>query len=331
MNRFFQKKRIFIYYALFFLFGCIFSGSFVYLFHVKENQKRELAEKLSIDNSLKNKKEVKEKEQKEKDYKNSFFNQLDLEAKSFLIFDLEKDIEIFSHNKNVKTGIASLTKIATADIFLEEINKKEQKEKVKISYTHLTQEGNNGIFTGEIFDSFDALQFMMIVSSNDIAFALSEMFGQKEFLQKMNMLANRLGLHSTFFFSESGLDINQNIAGSYSTVGDMVKIVKHFYKKYPKISQNLSLDKKRICSNLLCHDLENTNVLFSQIEDFPYKILFSKTGYTKQTGGSLVMVVKILDKEIILIVLGSSKEGRFMDIKKMANATKKFLEEQSKK
>jgi D-alanyl-D-alanine carboxypeptidase len=338
MKNFLNEKRIIINYILFIFLGIIFSTIFFKLIELDNFNKKVLEEKKNIENSLKNKKIEEENKIAKEKIMEEAFGSLDIKAKSFLIYDLEKNEEIFSLNKNKKLGIASLTKIASADIFLESLKNsseylseipeqqsKGQAQKVQVVLKNLNEEGNNGIYNGEIFRYLDVLNFMMIVSSNDIASALTNKIGKEKFILEMNRLAEKLNMNSTLFFSESGLDVNKNVAGSYSSSSDILKLVKYFYKKYPEISKNFSVDKKRICSDLKCHDLENTNILLSEKENFPYKVLFSKTGYTKKTGGSLSMVLEILNKNFLIVLLSSGKNERFVDMKNLSNAVEKFL------
>lgn len=324
MKNILKEKRIIINYILFIFLGIIFSAIFFKLIELDNFNKKVFEEKKKIENSLKNRKLEDENKIIREKIKKEAFGSLDIKAKSFLIYDLEKKEEIFSLNKNKKFGIASLTKIASTDIFLESLKKSSEK-KVKVILKNLEEEGSNGIYTGEIFEHLDAINFMMIVSSNDIASALTNEIGKEKFILEMNKMAEKLNMNSTLFFSESGLDINKNVAGSYSSSGDILKLVKYFYKKYQEISKNFSVGKKRICSDLKCHDLDNTNILFLDKEKFSYKILFSKTGYTKKTGGSLSMIVEILNKNFLIILLGSGKNERFIDMKKLSNAVEEFL------
>ena len=185
---------------------------------------------------------------------------------------------------------------------------------------------------------------MMAVSSNDAASVLANDIGESLFIKKMNTLAEALDINSTLFFSESGLDINTNILGSYSTASDMAELVSYFYKKYPELSGEFSTAAFQVCSEKFCHNVENTNVLLSEkttcilfnpentdecletkTEKYPHKILFSKTGYTEKSRGSLSMIVEISGKEILMVVLGSGKEERFEDIKELSGAVESYL------
>jgi D-alanyl-D-alanine carboxypeptidase len=323
MKNFFIEKKTIIYHILFIFLGIISSTIFFKLLEIENFNKKNLIEKQKHEQEVLKEKEKEKKQKEDSEEKKDIFGNLRLTAKSFLIFDLENNKEIFSKNKNKKTGIASLTKIATVDVFLKNLD---QKNKVQIVLENLKEEGDNGIYNKESFNYLDAINLMMIASSNDMASALTNNLGKKKFILKMNQLAEELKMNSTLFFSESGLDLNQDVSGAYSSPNDLLKLIKYFYKKYPKISKEFSVKNKKICSDLLCHDLKNTNILFSQKENFPFEILFSKTGYTKKTGGGLAMILNISGRKFVVIILSSTKEGRFEDMKIVAHQLKYFLE-----
>ncbi len=286
----------------------------------REEQKQAILAELKIKNEQA--KLAREEERKKLE------NELDLKAGAFMVYNLDKDKEIFSKNKNKKFGIASLTKIASTIVALENYP---QNKIFTINQLNLNELEDNGLIFGEKFTLENLILFTMIVSSNDGASALTNFLGKNIFLEKMNELAEKLNLKSSIFFSESGLDINPQIAGAYSTVADLTELIKYFYQTYPKISAKFSRKEKEICSeNDICHKIINTNKLFAEqnyidIEGEKIEVLFSKTGFTGKSGGSLAMIVEIAGQKILLIVLASSEEERFADMKKLIKQSKKFL------
>ena len=321
MGRIFLKKEFFL--NIFFVLLTFFVSFFIFN-NISEKKISDEKERIYLEKIAKQKKDDSRKSilEKIKKDKKDFFLDLEVDAFSVYVYDLEKGEEIFAKDEDKKTGIASITKIVTSEVFLEN-NKKED---IKILLKNLDNVGNNNIYNGEVYKSLDAVSFMMVASSNDIASALTNNLGRFEFIKKMNIFAENIGLKSTLFFSESGLDASTNIAGAYSTSKEVFRIVKYFYEKYPEVSRNFSKKEIKICSDLRCQKVENTNELFFEEETFPYDILFSKTGYTKKTGGSLATILKIKEKKVGIIVLGSTKKGRFEDVKKIANKTKEFFE-----
>lgn len=283
-------------------------------------------------------------------------------ADSYLVVDFESGEEYFYKNKDKKQPIASITKLATTVVALENFL---PDSKIKILKHHLKQTEDNGLVAGEVFPFKTLLGFMMMVSSNDAAFAISSSYenGREGFLNMMNLLANKIGMKSTLFFSESGLDLKaSNVAGSYSTVSDIALLVKYFYKNFPEFSKEFSKAEGKFCSENLCHKAYNTNSLFGTTEikivqtqippyaekvqnsdeslsqtvevekkpNFDFPILFSKTGYTNLAGQALAILTEVEGKKIIVVVLDAKKGNRAHDVKNLTNAVSKYLKQMQK-
>jgi D-alanyl-D-alanine carboxypeptidase len=349
MESYFEWKKVIIY-AFCILFGVIVSVNILLTLEFQKTSKERI-----IKQSLKSNQEYKNiLETKRKADVEEIFTKLEIEGESFYIFNIDTEKEIYSQNKDKKFGIASLTKIMTSDVFLENAKKTlrektagpEERTQVTILKKNLAQENDHGLKLGEVFDGKQLAKFMMMVSSNDASSALTNAVGKKQFIKEMNIFAEKLDLQNTLFFSESGIDINENILGSYSSAINIAKLVSYFYKKYPEFSEDFSISKSEVCSKNICHEVENTNILLSEkcikleykevdknlpescVESvvYPYKVLFSKTGYTKKSGGSIAMIVEIKGYKILMVVLKSGKDSRFSDIENIVGAVEKYLE-----
>ncbi|HIP33712.1 MAG TPA: hypothetical protein EYG89_03060 [Bacteroidia bacterium] len=134
----------------------------------------------------------------------------------------------------------------------------------------------------------------------------------------MNIFAKNNSMNSTLFFSENGLNITSHIMGAYSTAKDISKVTEYFYINYNSLAMETVKLNDNICSNKKCHYVENTNIILG---DYP-EIKFSKTGYTKLAGGSLAVIVEIKNKKYTVIILNSTKNGRFDDLKKIISGLK---------
>lgn len=303
----FIKNKIFFLLAFLFLMVLV-----ILFFLIKDNQEIKTALILEEKNKklLAEKKIIKERKI-EKLFSESYF-----EAESILVQKINSDEIIWGRNIKKKQSIASLTKIITAFLVLENKLSKQGLGSldIEIQEIDLEQAGEYFLQAGEIFSKKDALKFMLIVSSNDISRTLTNSIfaNQKSFLKQANILAEKLELNSTLIFSDSGLDITDLVGGSYSSTQDISKLMTLFFKKYPEISQKTSLEKLKICSQKLCHQIKNTNILLPKKE-----ILFSKTGFTDISGGNLGVIVKINNELYSIVVLNSSKKGRFQDVEKI--------------
>ena len=137
-------------------------------------------------------------------------------------------------------------------------------------------------------------------------------------MKKMNNFVEKNKINSTIFFSENGLDINGHILGAYSTAEDIGKITDYFFLTYPDFARTIAVSEAKICSNITCHNIKNTNPL---LKKYP-EIIFSKTGFTKKAGGSVTAVVEIDGEKFTIVVLDSTKGDRFKILSKIIDNLK---------
>ena len=210
--------------------------------------------------------------------------------------------------------IASLTKIMTAIIVLENYSEKEHSI-VSISEKAANQ-GNaytlGNLTANETFSIKELLDLALIYSSNDAAFALSEVMGTNLFIQKMNEKALEIGLTNTHFINPTGLDPeDESVIPNYSTIKDLVVLAKYTLEKHPTVFETtLGGEGYVLHSNL--HSLS-----FSDSQ----RLIGGKTGYTFDAGGCLLIVFEN-DKNhtFINVILGSlSSEKRIEEMQKLIN------------
>jgi D-alanyl-D-alanine carboxypeptidase len=147
-----------------FIFGFFISKKY---YEVVAQKQKEIKEKQLL--SLKLKRE--EGEKRKEEIKKTFLN-LNLQAESFLVKEYRSK-KIFSLRENKILPIASLTKIVNAIIALEYYPNRY----VLITKRSLYPSGDYGLSIGEVFDTKDAVKYMLVGSINDIASAIS--FGPK--------------------------------------------------------------------------------------------------------------------------------------------------------
>jgi D-alanyl-D-alanine carboxypeptidase len=237
-----------------------------------------------------------------------------IQAPAALVMDLKTGMILFEKNSHERRQIASLTKLMTATIIMEENN---LDDTVTISSAATKATGSTMyLTTGEKILVRDLLYGMIINSSNDAAIALAEFNtgDTKKFVEKMNKKALALGLLNTHFSNPIGLDDKDNYASAY----DLAKLSQYIYqKKFIKEAAEIekitvySIDKK------YKHKLESTNELLDT--DFiTFKGL--KTGTTDQAGLCIITVAENEDENEILTILLRSPD-RFKETKILADWT----------
>jgi len=240
-------------------------------------------------------------------------------AKAALVFDRASGAILFEKNSRDKFPLASLTKIMTALVFLE--TNPNWEASIKISKA---DDKEGGIFYARAPEEVkikDLFNMMLIGSVNNAAMALSRSTGlsQEDFIAKMNQKAHELKLKDTVFVDPTGLE-PENVG----TALDIAKLLS--YALQNKKIQETVLQKKYIFSPIgsqKVYYVKNTNeLLWSFLNEEPYKLLGGKTGYTEEAGYNLAVASRRDGHEIIIVVLGSkTAEDRFKEIKGLADWT----------
>lgn len=243
-----------------------------------------------------------------------------ISALSAYVLDLNSGQSVYAKNENKKYPLASLTKIMTGIVAFKNMP---SDQIITIKNTDLLTEGESFLNLNERFVLSDLLDFMMLTSSNDAASAIASAVGKKQnFINEMNVTAKQIGLSdNTKFSNETGLDLDLKTSGAYGTSKDVALMMKYAFINYPELFENTPRNNYRIPSlNGFLHDAKNTNLGISKMPG----LIASKTGYTDLAGGNLAVVVDIgLNEPYVIVVLGSTFDGRFDDIEEIINELKK--------
>ncbi len=234
----------------------------------------------------------------------NFSRKPEVKAESALIYDLTNDKPLFEKEPQKRLLIASLTKLMTALVASENI--KDAKQRLFVLDEDLKIENPyNDLKSGDNFNLEEALHFILIRSDNAVANVLGRSVfkeGSKFFVFEMNRKAQQLKMENTLFYDPIGL------ASNISTVYDMKNLAKEILESYQGIFLISKIPEIKVISPAgLAFNLKNTNTLVSKIQG----ILGSKTGFTPEASGSLLVIFKDGQKMILSLVLGS--QDRFKD------------------
>lgn len=230
-----------------------------------------------------------------------------IEAEASIAIDLNTGEILFEKNIHARLAIASITKLMTILIILEE-NKLD--EVVTISSNAASTNGSTmHLKQSEEITVENLLYGAIINSANDAAVALAEhnSGSVSAFVEKMNQKAKNLGLINSNFSNPIGLDGPNN----YSSAFDVAKIAKEVYQ-YEFIQQAAQIKDFSVSSvsGKYTHSLESTNELL----DSYLGIKGLKTGKTDAAGLCFVAVAENEEgNEIITVVLNSP--ARFPETK----------------
>lgn len=242
----------------------------------------------------------------------NIFTDIPIQAKAFSIYDETLNRKIYGRNDEIQMPIASLTKIMTV---VTALNTHKIDDVISISLEALKQDSDYGFFVNEKFDIEDLAKFTLVGSANDGAFALVE--NEDDFLNKMNLKAQKIGMQNTFFLSSTGLDLDKDLISAFASASDVNIMAMYALKAYPEIFYASIMPEITIRSkNGFEHKIENTDIILNKIPN----ILFSKTGYTPLAGGNLAIIYRNnYGHNIVITVLGSTRDGRFSDMEKIIN------------
>lgn len=214
---------------------------------------------------------------------------VEINSKHAVLYNLNENKIIFEKNKDSITKIASLTKIMTTLVAVENI--KDINDKIVIDDTmfeglYEADAAVIGLTNGQVVTYEDLLYGTLISSGADATRALTiNIAGSEEnFVNLMNNKAISLGLTKTKFTNATGLDET----GQTSTVDEVAKLLIYALKNetFKKIfsSQSYSFSDQ---TKTLYSTLEISSVLYNLDAS---SIIGSKTGYTDDAGKCLASV-----------------------------------------
>ncbi len=255
-------------------------------------------------------------------------------AKSSILIESTTGEIIHESNAHERYAPASMTKIMSLIIIMEEIEKGSLNlnEKIKISQNAASMGGSQiYLEAGEEMTVDDLLKGICVGSANDAVVALAERISGTEqaFVFKMNEKVKKLGLKDTNFKNVTGLDE----ANHYSTAYDMAMMGREL------VRHNKILEYSGIYETYLRQNtnkkfwLVNTNKLIKTFDGMDGL----KTGYTKEAGYCLTATAKRKDMRLIGVIMGEETSAqRNEEMTKMLDygfnmyTVKKFLDKNTK-
>lgn len=152
----------------------------------------------------------------------------DVDAFAYVVGDVVSGEIIFEKNGDEVLPIASVTKLMTASVALEELS---ETTVATVSARAQATESARGMFrVNEQIQVSDLLYPLLLVSSNDASEVLAETLGRKNFIQAMNRQASTLGMYSTNFDDPSGLSEKNT-----STARDLFRLANYLHNNHESV------------------------------------------------------------------------------------------------
>ena len=242
--------------------------------------------------------------------------EFDITADNVILYNLNDDNVLYELNSDEMVNIASLTKIMTTIVAIENIsNLDEQVIVTKEAFNGIGEYSKMGLRVGDVVTYRDLLYGIMLSSGADAVnmMAISLSGSVNSFVDTMNNKVQELGLTNTHFDNPIGMDSENN----YSTARDVSEILLYalendtFKQVFLAREYFVSSINKTIQSTLIGYskymglDIENING--------------AKSGFTDAAGLCLASVANYDDVEFLLVVMGS-------DVNNRANAVRDTLE-----
>jgi D-alanyl-D-alanine carboxypeptidase len=222
-----------------------------------------------------------------------------IQAKSFLVYDVSSGAILADQETNQPVAIASLTKLMTALVVYE--NMPSFKETITVTPKDLfAVEPSLGLVVGDQITVGDLFYAMLVGSANDAALALAnhvETETGQNFIELMNATAKKLGMTNTHFSNPLGFDSEAN----YSTANDLHQLVQAVQERqaFSLVGRNQSYSFASVAGNK--YSVKATNTLIGGNKGL-YAI---KTGFTNLAQGAMITESREPGHSFIIIVLDS--------------------------
>jgi D-alanyl-D-alanine carboxypeptidase len=222
----------------------------------------------------------------------------EISASGAILIDVLSGQEIFSINPDERRPMASLTKIMTALLILENHDLDEY-----VTIPPIAEEVKGStidVVTGQRFSVRSLLYALLLPSANDAAYALAVHDGRSvgAFVQRMNDRAKSLGLKNTHFANPAGLDHPEQ----YSTPRDLAWLTLAALKNSDFATIVGTRTARITATDGKEFSLKNTNEMLH----YNANVFGVKTGTTDNAGECLIILFTENDHPYLFILLGSS-------------------------
>jgi D-alanyl-D-alanine endopeptidase (penicillin-binding protein 7) len=237
-------------------------------------------------------------------------------ARHAVVIDPSTDEVLYEKNAATTVPIASLSKLMTAMVFLEQ--QPDLSRQVEVKGEDLRGAGKTHLRTSEMVALGDLLHMSLMCSDNAATRVLVRESGvpSEDFLARMNRKALELGLARTRFVEFTGLD-ERNVASA----ADIARLLRAAAEN--STIQSITTTRSyefygRYRSRNRPHAVYNTNrLLYGR-----YEIRGGKTGFISEAGYCLATWVHTQGRDMIAVVLGAPTAAtRFADVVRLVQRT----------
>jgi D-alanyl-D-alanine endopeptidase (penicillin-binding protein 7) len=237
----------------------------------------------------------------------------DLRAAAAIVYDPVTNEVLWEQNSESQRSIASITKVMTATVFLE--NSPDLTTPVVMARRDVFQASTTHLRANDKVTTGDLLHLLLIASDNAAARALARVspYGSDGFIDRMNAKAAELGLQSTHYTDPSGL-LSDNVSSAY----DMARLIAHASGD-ERIASVMQMPTYTVHSLSRDITFRSTNHLLGRDN---FSVMAAKTGFISKSGYCLATLLRLpqSDQQVAVVVLGArSNAGRFLETENLFN------------
>jgi D-alanyl-D-alanine endopeptidase (penicillin-binding protein 7) len=232
----------------------------------------------------------------------------DVRAAAAIIFNPLNGQVIYEENSQDKRSIASITKVMTALVFLED--NPDLNTEITIDRSDTYAASTTYLKAGDKITYAELLHLMLIASDNAAARSLARTShgGTAPFVERMNEKAIELGLANTGFADPSGLNPNNE-----SSAYDVSHLIT-FAASDERIASIMQTPTYTVTTNRRMIPIHSTDHL---LLDGDVAVMGAKTGFISKAGYCLATLLRLPQgNPVAVVVLGAhSNVGRFAEVR----------------
>lgn len=234
-----------------------------------------------------------------------------IRAAAAIVFNPSTGVVLWEEHSNEQRSIASLTKLMTAVVFLAD--DPDMTRVVEVTRPDVANASVTHLRAGDQIELGELLHLMLIASDNGAARVLARTSdgSTPAFVDRMNTMAQFLGLANTHYADPTGLDAND-----VSTAYDISHLIA-FASSDETIGPIIRTEKYDVHTTARMIPIHSTNKLLGTGID----VRGGKTGFINKAGYCLATLLQIPQgNQIAVVVLGAgSSSMRFWDTRRLLN------------
>lgn len=248
-------------------------------------------------------------------------------AKAAVVMDMDSGAVLYGKNMDEKLYPASITKLLTALIAVENSGFEDE---VKFSVDSIAflkyDDAHIGMRPGEIISMKDALHGLLLASANEVAYAIAENVGNtldggyNGFIQEMNDRSTELGCKNSHWTNANGLHNEDH----YTTAYDMALIASEVSKHEELLNIMQTLNYTIGTTNLVDETRtfqQHHKMLWQGNSNYYEYCIGGKTGYTDDAGTTLVTMADNGKMRLAAVVLYDYGTDAYTDTRQMFDYT----------